>query len=70
MAVIAFLGLVMLVGYAVWLVHKGADVLSELKVLGRRAEQLGELAGQVRIPAYTRDVRSGTVGGDEDSWAR
>ncbi len=41
--VIALAGLAMLVGYAIWLAHKTADLLSELGVLADQAAQLGRL---------------------------
>ncbi|WP_375432997.1 hypothetical protein [uncultured Friedmanniella sp.] len=44
---IALVGLAMLVGYAVWLAHLTADVLSEVGVLADRAGQLGDLLGQI-----------------------
>lgn len=52
---IAVAGLAMLVGYAVWLAHLTANVLSELAVLGGRAGEfadlLGEVGGSEREPA-------------------
>jgi hypothetical protein len=48
--VIALAGLAMLVGYAVWLAHKTADVFSELRVLGKHSDQLAELLAQIRVP--------------------
>jgi cytochrome b subunit of formate dehydrogenase len=48
--VLALAGLVMLVGYAVWLAHKTADVLSELRVLGRYSGQLAEMLAEIRVP--------------------
>ena len=47
---IALVGLGMLIGYAVWLAHLTADVLSEVGVLADRAGQLGELLGQIQGP--------------------
>jgi hypothetical protein len=47
---IALLGLAMLIGYAVWLAHKTADVFSELSMLGDRAGELLALAAQVGVP--------------------
>lgn len=44
---IALAGLAMLVGYAVWLAHLTADVLSEVGVLADRAGELGDLLGQI-----------------------
>lgn len=37
---IALLGLVGLVAYAVWLWHKAEDVLSEVEMVGRQAEEI------------------------------
>ena len=48
--VLALGALAVLVGYAVWLAHKTADVLSELGQLGQRAAELGELLAQVQVP--------------------
>jgi hypothetical protein len=47
---IALVGLGMLIGYAVWLAHKTSDVLSELSMLGDRADELMALAAQVGVP--------------------
>jgi hypothetical protein len=44
---IALAGVAMLVGYAIWLAHKTADVLSELNVLGERAGELADLLGEI-----------------------
>lgn len=44
---IALAGVAMVACYAVWLAHKAADVAREMEVLGRLAEQLGDLAAQV-----------------------
>ena len=49
--VIAVAGLAMLVGYAVWLAHKTADLLSELGVLADQAGQLARVLGEIRVPA-------------------
>ena len=48
--VLAAAGLAVLVGYAVWLAHKTADVFSELGELAERAGQLGDLLAQVQAP--------------------
>lgn len=48
--VLALGALGVLVGYAVWLAHKTADVLSEVGQLGERAAELGELLAQVQVP--------------------
>ena len=53
-AAIAVGGLVMVICYAVWLAHKTSDVYSEVAVLGRQAQELAELAGQVGAPQDPR----------------
>lgn len=58
---IAAAGLVMLVCYAVWLAHKAADVLSEVGMVTDRLGELGELVGQIQVPAAGRAL--GTEGG-------
>ena len=47
---IALAGLVMLIAYAVWLAHKAADVMSEVRVLAERADQLAGLLAQIQMP--------------------
>lgn len=47
---IALAGLVMLIGYGVWLAHKAADVMSEVGVLADRADQLLDVLAQIEIP--------------------
>ena len=51
---IALAGLVMLVCYAVWLIHKASDVMSEVRVLLSRGDQLAAIVGQVGAPQQTR----------------
>ncbi|MDR1431743.1 MAG: hypothetical protein LBI99_06450 [Propionibacteriaceae bacterium] len=46
---IALGGIVMLICYAVWLAHKAADLFSEFEMLGTRAEELGDLVGQLAL---------------------
>lgn len=46
---IAIVGLATVVSYGVWLAHKLSDVMSEVEMLGTRAEELGELVGQIRF---------------------
>ena len=53
---IALAGLIMLVGYAIWLAHKASDVFGELKVLGKRSEQLLEIASRIQIPESAASV--------------
>jgi hypothetical protein len=45
---IALGGLIMLVSYAVWLWHKASDLFSEFEMLGKRAEELGDLLSQIQ----------------------
>jgi hypothetical protein len=65
---IALAGLVMVVSYAVWLFHKASDVMSELRALADRGDQLADILGEIRVsePAwYAEDIRSQrTVRGD------
>lgn len=51
---IALAGIVMLIAYGVWLAHKTADVMSEVRVLGDRTGQLFELLGQIQPPEPSR----------------
>jgi hypothetical protein len=55
---IAVAGLVMVISYVVWLVHKASDVMSEVAVLLERSGQLAELLSQIRVPdlAVPRDL--------------
>jgi hypothetical protein len=50
---IALAGLVMLVCYAVWLIHKASDVMSEVRVLLSRGDQLAAVVGQIQVPQRT-----------------
>ena len=47
---IALCGLIMVLGYAVWLFHKASDVMSEVRVLLDRGEQLGAILGEIELP--------------------
>jgi hypothetical protein len=47
---IALAGLVMLVCYAVWLIHKASDVMSEVRVLLNRGEQLAAIVTEIEVP--------------------
>jgi hypothetical protein len=49
-AAVALAGLTMVICYAVWLVHKASDVMSEVTVLAERGGQLVELLGQIHMP--------------------
>ena len=53
----ALAGLAMVIGYAIWLAHKAADLFSELEMLGTRAQELAALLERIELPA--------AVGGDE-----
>ena len=54
-AAIALAGLVMVVCYGVWLVHKGSDLMSEVTVVAQRAAQLADLIGQIKPPVRAWD---------------
>jgi len=58
-AAIAVAGLVVVGCYVVWLLHKTADVWSEVTVLTDRGTLLAELLGEIGAPAGTV-VRSGS----------
>jgi hypothetical protein len=47
---IALAGLVMLIGYGVWLAHKASDVMSEVGMLADRAGELMDVLAQIEIP--------------------
>lgn len=49
-ACIAVAGMVMVISYGVWLFHKAADLMSEVRVLVGQLGELSELASQVEIP--------------------
>jgi hypothetical protein len=57
-AAIGLGGLVMLVCYAVWLAHKTADVMSELRVFADRTGQIMDLLAQIEVPAGVPDRAS------------
>ncbi|RMB58988.1 hypothetical protein [Tessaracoccus antarcticus] len=52
---VALLGLVTAVSYAVWLAHKTSDLYSEVRMLGVRAEEAGELLGRIQLPTGNHD---------------
>jgi len=52
-AAIALAGLGMLIGYAVWLTHKAADVLSEVGAFAGVGAEVLDLLEQVRWPDRT-----------------
>ncbi len=47
---LALAALALLVGYAVWLAHKAADVLSEVGQLAEQGGQLADLLAQIELP--------------------
>ena len=49
---IAVAGLVMVVSYAVWLIHKASDLMSEVRVLFDHGDQLATLVGQIQVPQF------------------
>lgn len=66
-AAVAVLALVMAVCYAAWLAHKTSDLFAELKVLGDRVGQLGELMGQIRPPARYAGLAPARMGPNPDN---
>lgn len=48
---IGLAGLVTAISYAVWLAHKASDLYSEVRMLGRRAEEASELLARIELPA-------------------
>lgn len=70
MAVIALLGVLMLVGYARWLWHKASDLMSEVAVVTDRLGELGTLLGQLQpfpdSPGRPVDLPVHTGVGDHD----
>jgi len=56
---IALAGLVMLVCYGVWLVHKAADLLSEVAVLAEQGGELAGLLGQITAPGESTAATRG-----------
>ncbi len=47
---IALAGLLMVIWYAVWLIHKASDVMSEVAVLLDRLSQLAAIVSEIRVP--------------------
>lgn len=47
---IALGGLVMVVCYGVWLWHKASDLASEVRMVGKRGEEMIELLDQIKFP--------------------
>jgi hypothetical protein len=54
-AAIAVAGLLMLVGYGVWLAHKASDVFAELRVLADRGGRIAETLSRIEVPADLTD---------------
>ena len=52
---VALAGAVTVVSYAVWLAHKASDLYSEVRMLGRRAEEAGELLGRIQLSSSIHD---------------
>ena len=52
---VALFGAVVIISYAVWLAHKVADLYSEVRMLGKRAEEVGELLGRLQPPAVMNE---------------
>ena len=50
---IALLGLVTTIAYALWLAHKASDLYSEVRMLGRRATEAGDLLASIKLPEQT-----------------
>lgn len=48
---VALVGAVTVISYAVWLAHKASDLYSEVRMLGQRAEEAGELLGRIQLPS-------------------
>ncbi len=68
--VLAVAAVAVLIGYAVWLAHKAADVSSELGQLADRAVELADLLSQVGSPAAPedREDRSSPSGSRVTRW--
>lgn len=54
--VIALLGLIMTIMYAVWLWHKVSDLFSEVQMLGARASEFADLVSQIGVSVADRAV--------------
>lgn len=53
---IAVAGLIVMISYGVWLFHKAADVYSEIRMLGKRGQEIQALLEQLELnPRVTRD---------------
>ena len=65
---LALLGLVGLVTYAVWLWHKAGDVLSEVEMVGRQAEEILSLIDA--ITPFEPDRRATEFSSDDEDHVR
>lgn len=70
LAGVALLGLVGLVAYAVWLWHKAEDVLSEVEMVGRQAEEILALVDDISSVAPSPRTPVPASGGGEDDDVR
>lgn len=61
---IAVLGLIVLVCYALWLWRRASDLFFELKVLGKRTDEMATLLGEIDVARLT------LVTADESDMAR
>lgn len=60
-AAIGVAGLLMLIGYAIWLAHKTSDLFAEMKVLGKRGGEFARIAGQIRMPDQASEAAAGVT---------
>jgi hypothetical protein len=61
---IALVGLVMVVSYVRWLIHKGSDVMSEIGVLTDRTGQLAALLSEIEVPEFGSAADARAAGSD------
>lgn len=57
--VIGVAGLLMTLGYAVWLWHKASDLFSELEMLGVRAGELADLLAAIELAPVAGEPAAG-----------
>ena len=50
---VALAGLLMVVSYAVWLIHKASDVMGEVRMLLGHGGELVALIGGIQVPQFT-----------------
>lgn len=59
---IAVVGLIVMISYGVWLFHKAADIYAELKMLGKRGEEIQALLNQLELnPQVSRSGAGATL---------